>query len=64
MKKNKLEKISEIRDLIASQNCKAIILAAGRGSKLDEPAIEIPSCLLEYEGKTILEHQRLQLLSL
>lgn len=51
------EKILDVKDLIASQNCKAIILAAGRGSKQDELAIKIPICLLEYEGKTILEHQ-------
>ena len=36
---------------------KAIILAAGRGSRLEELTDEHPKCLLEVRGKTLLDWQ-------
>jgi len=35
---------------------KAVILAAGRGSRLGELTSKIPKCLIEYKSKTLLEH--------
>ena len=35
----------------------ALILAAGRGSRLGESAHEIPKCLIEIGGKRLIEHQ-------
>jgi choline kinase len=35
---------------------KAVILAAGRGSRLGELTSKIPKCLLEFKSKTLLEH--------
>lgn len=36
---------------------KAIILAAGRGSRMKELTEEIPKCLLEIEGQALLDRQ-------
>ena len=35
---------------------KAIILAAGRGSRLGNLTKDAPKCLVEYKSKTLLEH--------
>ncbi|MCK5639783.1 MAG: phosphocholine cytidylyltransferase family protein [Gammaproteobacteria bacterium] len=35
----------------------AIILAAGRGSRLDNTQEAVPKCLLRFDGKTLLDHQ-------
>ena len=36
---------------------KAIILAAGTGSRLKHLTVNKPKCLVELEGKAILEYQ-------
>lgn len=36
---------------------KAIILAAGRGSRMGEKTKVLPKCLAKFRGKTLLEHQ-------
>lgn len=36
---------------------KAIILAAGKGSRLRPAGLELPKCLLEVGGRPIIEHQ-------
>ena len=35
---------------------KAIILAAGRGSRLGDLTKDVPKCLVKYKSKTLLEH--------
>jgi choline kinase/transcriptional regulator with XRE-family HTH domain len=50
-------KVMGIKNLIASQNYKAIIIAAGLGSRLNELTEDCPKCMLELDGKSILEHQ-------
>ena len=42
---------------------KAIILAAGRGSRLMPYTKNVPKCLIDFEGKTFLQHQLETLLS-
>ena len=36
---------------------KAIILAAGRGSRMNELTYDKPKCLIEINGKTLLDWQ-------
>jgi len=36
---------------------RCIILAAGRGSRLMPYTRDVPKCLIEFEGKTFLDHQ-------
>jgi len=50
-------RIMELKKMIASQNYKAIIIAAGFGSRLKELTKDKPKCLLELNGKSILQHQ-------
>ena len=50
-------KMMELKNLIASQNYKAIIIAAGLGSRLGELTRDTPKCMLKINSKTILEHQ-------
>jgi choline kinase len=38
-------------------NAKAIIIAAGMGSRLKPLTDEVPKCMLYFKGKTLLEHQ-------
>lgn len=37
--------------------CRAIVLAAGQGMRLRPLTDDRPKCLVEYQGKTILDHQ-------
>jgi choline kinase/DNA-binding XRE family transcriptional regulator len=50
-------RVMEIKNLITSQNYKAIIVAAGLGSRLKELTKDIPKCMLDLNGKTVLQHQ-------
>jgi choline kinase len=36
---------------------KAVILAAGRGTRIDAVTHGLPKCLLEFDGRAILDHQ-------
>ena len=36
---------------------KAIILAAGMGTRLDKYTKELPKCMLNFEGKTLIKRQ-------
>lgn len=50
-------KILELKNMIASQNYKAILIAAGLGSRLGTVTKNTPKCMLELNGKSILQHQ-------
>jgi len=50
-------KIDELKKMVTEQNYKAIIVAAGLGSRLSQLTKETPKCLLELNGKSILQHQ-------
>ena len=50
-------KIHELKDLIASENCSAIVVAAGSGAQLFEIDRDTPYCMKIFNGKTVLEHQ-------
>ncbi len=36
---------------------KAIILAAGRGTRIERVTHGVPKCLIDFDGRTILDHQ-------
>lgn len=51
------QKITELKKMITAQNYKAIIIAAGLGSRLGGLTKDTPKCMLELNGKSILQHQ-------
>ena len=51
------QRILELKNMITSQNYKAIIIAAGLGSRLGELTKDTPKCMLEINDKCILQHQ-------
>lgn len=51
------KKILELKNMITTQNYKAIIIAAGLGSRLGTLTKDLPKCLLKVNNKSILEHQ-------
>lgn len=51
------KKILELKKMITSKNYKAIIIAAGLGSRLGNLTKEIPKCMLELNGKNLLQRQ-------
>ena len=51
------KQVMQIEAEIMSQNCSAIIIAAGLGSRLKNLTKDAPKCMLEICGKSILEHQ-------
>lgn len=51
------QQIKEMRGHLMSTNYKAIIIAAGLGSRLKELTETHPKCLLKFGNKTLLQHQ-------
>ena len=51
------EEIEKINNLINKDNTKALIIAAGLGSRLKEYTKNIPKCMLSFGGKTLLQRQ-------
>ena len=51
------QNITELKNLVASKNYTAIIIAAGLGSRLGTLSKNTPKCMLELNGKSILQRQ-------
>lgn len=51
------KKILELKKMVTSKNYKAIIIAAGLGSRLGDLTKEIPKCMLKLNGKSLLKRQ-------
>lgn len=49
--------IMELEKLMTSSNAKAIVIAAGLGSRLKGYTEEMPKCMLKFGDKTLLERQ-------
>ena len=49
--------IANLKTMIATQNYKAIIIAAGLGSRLGELTKNLPKCMLDIGGESILRRQ-------
>jgi len=49
--------IQELRKVMISSNEKALIIAAGLGSRLMPRTDETPKCMLDFGGKTLLQRQ-------
>ena len=59
LKNNKLdtEEINRLESLINKKKTKALIIAAGLGSRLKGHTEHTPKCMLDFGGKTLLERQ-------
>ena len=59
IKENKLdeEQIKKIENLLNKNNNKALIIAAGLGSRLKKHTEDLPKCMLDFGGKTLLQRQ-------
>jgi L-glutamine-phosphate cytidylyltransferase len=59
IKQNNLdkEKIEEIENSLNKDNTKALIIAAGLGSRLKKHTKDLPKCMLDFGGKTLLQRQ-------
>lgn len=51
------EGIQKLIKTLEEDKMKAIIIAAGMGTRLKHFTEELPKCMLEFEGKTLLQHQ-------
>ena len=49
--------ITELERMMTSTNAKAIIIAAGMGSRLKGYTENLPKCMLKFGDKTLLERQ-------
>tara|TARA_B100000941_G_C28497560_1_gene551936 strand:+ start:323 stop:1444 length:1122 start_codon:yes stop_codon:yes gene_type:complete len=58
-KENKIspEEISNIEKKISKNETKALIVAAGLGSRLKKHTENLPKCMLDFKGKTLLQRQ-------
>jgi len=59
LKENNLDEnqIEKITNSLNKNNCKALIIAAGRGSRLKKHTENLPKCMLDFDGKTLLQRQ-------
>ena len=59
IKENNLheEQIEKIKNSLSKKNNKALIIAAGLGSRLKKHTENLPKCMLDFGGKTLLQRQ-------
>ena len=59
IKENNLnnEQLDEIEKTINKNNSKALVIAAGLGSRLKKHTKNLPKCMLDFGGKTLLQRQ-------
>ncbi len=59
IKENKLsnKQINFLENSINKNNTKALIIAAGLGSRLKKHTKDLPKCMLDFGGKTLLQRQ-------
>ena len=59
IKENNLneDQIEKIENSLNKNNCKALIIAAGLGSRLKKHTENLPKCMLDFGGKTLLQRQ-------
>ena len=51
------DKIIDLENSINKENVKALIIAAGLGSRLKKHTENLPKCMLDFGGKTLLQRQ-------
>ena len=51
------DQINLIEKSVNRKNCKALIIAAGLGSRLKKHTENLPKCMLDFGGKTLLQRQ-------
>ena len=51
------EQIKQIENSLDKKNSKALIIAAGLGSRLKKHTENLPKCMLDFGGKTLLQRQ-------
>ena len=51
------EQINDIENSLNKKNSKALIIAAGLGSRLKKHTENLPKCMLDFGGKTLLQRQ-------
>ena len=51
------EQIIKIENSLSKNNSKALIIAAGLGSRLKKHTTNLPKCMLDFGGKTLLQRQ-------
>ena len=59
IKENNLneDQIEKIENSLNKNNCKALVIAAGLGSRLKKHTENLPKCMLDFGGKTLLQRQ-------
>ena len=59
IKENNLDEsqIEKIENSLNKRNCKALVIAAGLGSRLKKHTENLPKCMLDFGGKTLLQRQ-------
>ena len=51
------KQINDMENSISKKNTKALIIAAGLGSRLKKHTENLPKCMLDFGGKTLLQRQ-------